>query len=152
MTFMKRKAPKNNELEGKHKPSLIPWDIIIEMCCPAYLEGTIKYVRESWRHGFEMSNMYDACQRHLTKFFYLCEDYDQETWETYKIKKHHLGAAIFCIISMYWTQKIGRKDLDDRPHHVPLLTGPDLPNDLQEKISALYMPTEEDFEREEMEL
>jgi hypothetical protein len=130
-------APKNNEQEGKHQPSLLPLDLLMELMCPAYLEGTIKYIRESWRHGFKMSVMFDACQRHLEKFFYQYEDYDKETWDKYRIKKHHLGAAMFCIVAMYWTQKIKRKDLDDRPNHIPKLTGPDIEEWKQKTIEEL---------------
>jgi hypothetical protein len=107
-------APKNNEVEKKTRFSLLPWDIIANLVTPAYEEGTLKYVRESWREGFQMSVMYDAAQRHINAFYFDKEKYDQETLEKYKIKKHHIGAAIFCLLAMYWTS-ITRPELDDRP-------------------------------------
>jgi len=106
-------APKNIEQENKPKPSLIPWDIILEFDEPPYQEGLKKYHRESWRGGFKISDMFDACQRHLILFMYHLQDYDQETWENYKIKKHHLGAAKFCITCMCQTLK-EHPELDDR--------------------------------------
>ena len=101
-------APKNNEAENKQQMSLIPLDVIADMLCPAYEEGLEKYHRESWRKGFKQSVMMDACQRHLRKFFYEKEDFDPEYPE-----KHHLGAALFCIISMYNSWK-NHNELDDR--------------------------------------
>jgi hypothetical protein len=61
-----------------------------------------------------MSVMMDACLRHLDKFFNKGEDYDQETLDNFGIKKHHLGAAMFCLISMYndWRN---HPHNDDRP-------------------------------------
>ena len=103
-------APKNNIEEGKTRMSLLPLDILSEMLCPAYEEGVKKYEKDSWRKGFLLSIMMDACLRHLTAFFYTHEDYDP----TYP-KKHHLGAATFCLISMYHSWK-NYPDSDDRPN------------------------------------
>ena len=111
------KAPKDNVKEGKPQMSLLPMDILSELLVPAYEEGLQKYFRESWRLGFKMNDMMDACQRHLTKFFYEREDLDQETLEKYNIKKHHLGAALFCIISMYNTTQVN-PGLDNRPKQI----------------------------------
>jgi hypothetical protein len=106
-------APKNIEQENKPKPSLIPLDLLIEFLEPAYREGTIKYYRESWRLGFNTTDMFDAAIRHLEKYFYQKEDYDQETWEKYKIKKHHLAGALFSIICMLDTFK-NHPELENR--------------------------------------
>ena len=106
-------APKNNLSEGKHRPHLIPMDLLMELLCPAYEEGIIKYTEESWREGFNHSVMYDACIRHLEKFYFKKESYDPESMELFGIKKHHLGAALFCLISMYNTEK-EHPELDDR--------------------------------------
>ena len=108
-------APKNYEREGKHRMSELPLDLLAELLCPAYKEGTdYKYYRYSWRKGFKLSVMMDACLRHLNKFFNDGEDYDQEAFDRYGLKKHHLGAAIFCIISMYNDWKYNPNN-DDRP-------------------------------------
>lgn len=103
-------APKNNLKENKPQMSLIPLDLLKELLCPAYQEGVQKYIRESWREGFKTSVMMDACLRHLTKFYYEREDYDPEYPQ-----KHHLGAAIFCLISMYNSMK-NYPEMDDRPN------------------------------------
>ena len=108
-------APKNNAKEGKPRASLIPWDILLEYLCPAYEEGIIKYVRESWREGFKVTDMYDALQRHLTAFFFDREDYDPDAAKL-GVKKHHLAGAMFCILSILWTLKT-HPELDDRPKH-----------------------------------
>ena len=108
-------APKNNVQEDKHDMAELPLDLLTELLCPAYKEGTQhKYYRNSWRKGFKMSVMMAACLRHLTKFFYFGEVWDKETLEKYGIKKHHLGAAIFCIISLYNDWKHNPQN-DDRP-------------------------------------
>jgi len=107
-------APKNNSLENKSQVSLIPLDLIIPLLEPAYREGIIKYQRESWRLGFNSTIMYDALMRHLTAWFFKLESNDPEAKEKYNIEKHHLGAAIFCLINLYNTEK-NFHDLDDRP-------------------------------------
>lgn len=111
---MKKKAPKDIEKENKPKPSLIPMDCLIALLCPAYLVGTLKYWRGSWRSGFYVSDMFDATQRHLTAFFYENEDIDKDNLERFGIQVYHLGAAIFCIICMFWSIKLDAKRFDDR--------------------------------------
>ena len=109
------KAPKNHISEDKHDMSELPLDLLAELLCPAYKEGSLKkYYRNSWRKGFKMTVMFAACLRHLSKFFFKREVYDQETLEKYGIKKHHLGAAMFCIISLYNDFKYHPHN-DDRP-------------------------------------
>lgn len=108
-------APKDNAKEGKSRASLIPWDVLIEFLTPAYEEGVIKYVRESWRQGFKISVCMDAVQRHLKAFFYDHEDYDPDAAEL-GVKKHHLAGAMFYMMAMLWTLKT-RPELDDRPVH-----------------------------------
>lgn len=110
-----KRAPKNNLTEDKPQPSLIPMDILINVLEPAYREGLLKYERESWRKGFKTTDMMDALQRHITAFFYGGEEFDKQTLEEYGIEKHHLGAAIFCLISMYNSVK-SFPELDDRPN------------------------------------
>lgn len=107
------RAPKNNAQEGKPKMHLLPLDLLREFLVPAYEEGLIKYFEESWRLGFKMSDMMDGLQRHMESFYYQGEDLDQETLETYGIKKTHLGAALFCVLCMCNTLK-NYPELDDR--------------------------------------
>jgi len=107
-------APKNNTTEDKFQISLIPLDIIIPMLEPAYREGVLKYERESWRLGFNSTVMYDALMRHLKAWFFDLESCDPEAKEKYNIDKHHLGAAMFCLINLYNTEK-KFPHLDDRP-------------------------------------
>jgi hypothetical protein len=108
----KNRAPKNTAQENKPKPSLIPFDICMEYDEPAYQEGLIKYYRESWRKGFPISEMYDACQRHLKAFFYEMQDYDQDAAKL-GIKKHHLAGARFSIACMLQTLR-DHPEMDDR--------------------------------------
>lgn len=107
-------APKNNVDENKPQPSLLPMDILVPMLEPAYREGIIKYQRESWRLGFKSTVMYDALRRHLDKWFYELESFDSGPKEKYNINKHHLGAAMFCLINLYMTE-MHHPELDDRP-------------------------------------
>jgi hypothetical protein len=105
-------APKANA--GKVRPSLLPLDVLIKYVVPAYEEGVIKYERESWRQGFYVSDLIDAAQRHIEAFFWKGEDYDQEAWDQFKIKKHHLAGAIFSLLSILHTLDLGIAELDDR--------------------------------------
>lgn len=106
-------APKDTLLENKPQPSVLPMDLLIEYLEPAYREGILKYYRESWREGFHTTIMFDALQRHLTKFFYEGEEFDQESFERFGIKKTHLGASLFCILAILNTLKT-KPELDDR--------------------------------------
>lgn len=112
---MEPTAPKNNLIEGKPRPSLIPFDVLIKHLCPAYEEGLIKYQRESWRLGFLISNLFDAAIRHLNAFYYLGEDYDPDAAKI-GITKHHLAGALFSIISILHTLDT-RPELDNRFSH-----------------------------------
>ena len=107
------RAPKKSKQENKPQPSLIPMDILIEVLEPAYREGLLKYERESWRKGFLTTEMMDAAMRHIEKCFYEKEDFDKDAMN-FKIKKHHLGGAIFSLICMYYSLT-RYPDLDDRP-------------------------------------
>ncbi len=102
-------APKNAAQDGKPRVTLIPMDILMEYLIPAYEEGIIKYERESWRRGFPVSAMIDACKRHTDAFFYKKEDIDPDS----STNKHHLAGAIFSLISALHTLKY-HPELDDR--------------------------------------
>lgn len=106
-------APKNNKKENKPQDSLIPLDILIPMLEPAYREGIQKYDRESWRLGFNATVMYDSLMHHLRAWFFDLETFDPEAKE-FNVEKHHLGAAIFCMINLYNTE-MNFPALDDRP-------------------------------------
>ena len=101
--------------ENKEKPrmSVLPMDILQELLLPALEEGEIKYYRNSYREGFKVSEVMDSCQRHLTEFFYLKNDYDQESIDRFGIKKHHLGGAMANILFMYISWRMGGEH-DDR--------------------------------------
>ena len=105
-------APKNNLQEGKPQPSLLPLDVLIKYVCPAYQEGLIKYDRESWRLGFNVSILIDAAERHISKFWHEGEDWDADA-EKLGIKKHHLAGAVFSLLSILHTLDT-RPELDDR--------------------------------------
>lgn len=106
-------APKNNIVENKPKASTIPIDLIMLFLCPAYEEGFVKYWRESWRKGFNTTTMADSLLHHYSAYIHDKEDYDKESWEKYKIKKHHLGAMLFCVLCMCDTFE-NHPELDDR--------------------------------------
>lgn len=105
-------APKNNVQEGKPRVSLLPMDILIKYVVPAYEEGVRKYHRESWRGGFHTSVLVDAALRHIVAFFWSGEDWDPDAAKV-GIKKHHLAAAVFCLLSILHTLD-ARPELDDR--------------------------------------
>jgi len=106
-------APKNNLIENKPKASLIPIDLLMEFLCPAYDEGLIKYFQDSWREGFETTIMADALLRHYSAYMNKKEDYDPDTLEKYGIKKHHLGAMLFCVLCLCDTYS-NHPEMDDR--------------------------------------
>jgi len=110
---IKKNAPKNNKKENKPDMSLLPLDLLTELLCPAYEVGIKKYWRDSWREGFKSTIMFAACLRHMTAFFFKGEDYDPDALKNQKIKVHHLGSAIFCLISMYDSWK-NHPELDNR--------------------------------------
>ena len=110
---IKKTAPKDNKKENKHDMSLLPLDLLTELLCPAYEVGIKKYWRDSWREGFKSTIMFAACLRHMTAFFFKGEDYDPDALKNQKIKVHHLGSAIFCLISMYDSWK-NHPELDNR--------------------------------------
>jgi hypothetical protein len=103
-------APK--ETSGKPTASAVPMDILIKYLAPAYEEGFIRYVRESWRKGFPVSRMIDAARRHEAAFFHGKEDWDPDAAEL-GVKKHHLAGAIFSLICILQTLET-RPELDDR--------------------------------------
>lgn len=108
----KQTAPKDHLKEKKLDPSLLPMDVLIKYVVPAYQEGLQKYERESWRRGFHTSTLLAACQRHLAAYTG-GEDYDPEPKEKFDIDKHHLGAAIFCLLSILHSNE-HHPELDDR--------------------------------------
>ena len=110
---MEEKAPKNNLIEGKARMSLLPMDLLRRYLVPAYEEGNKKYRRESWRLGFNTSDLVDAALRHIEEFYWQGEDIDPDS----STEKHHLAGAIFCLLSILNTLE-QRPDLDDRPPYL----------------------------------
>lgn len=123
-------APKNDTADKKPDASLIPMDILIEFLVPAYEEGLIKYDRESWRRGFQVSRLEAAARRHMTAFFNSGEDFDPEA-AALGVKKHHLAGAVFSLLSILHTLKY-HPELDDRKDPV---TGAPLSKDNTMKIN-----------------
>ena len=108
----KTHAPK--ETTGKPEISLLPMDVLIKHLLPAYEEGLKKYEKESWRKGFPVSQMMDACLRHINCFYWEGGNFDEEALNEYDIIKPHLGAAVFCLLSILHTLD-NYPELDDRP-------------------------------------
>jgi len=100
-------APKNNQIEGKPDMSLLPMDLLEKYLVPVYEVGVKKYFRESWRAGFKSSVMIAAILRHLTRWYWHNEELDAQDHQ------HHLGAIIFCCLSLLNTLET-KSHLDDR--------------------------------------
>lgn len=82
-------------------------DLLEKYLVPVYEVGLKKYWRNSWRAGFKTTVMVAAIIRHLTKFFWHREDYDQQDGQ------HHLGAIIFACLSILNTLET-KPEMDDR--------------------------------------
>jgi len=91
----------------------LPLITIVKYLSPAYQEGVLKYYRESWRCGFPITVLLGALQRHFLAHLN-GEIFDIETIETFKIKKTHIGAVLFCLLSLYHTIRIYPGKYDDR--------------------------------------
>ena len=89
-------APK--ETDGKPRADLIPMDLLIKYLSPAYEYGIFKHHIHSWRKGFKTSDMIGACQRHLAKWAWLGEDFEDEALERANIKMHHIASSIFALL------------------------------------------------------
>lgn len=106
-------APKDAAKDNKLPVHLNPQDLINKYLTPAYQEGVIKYEEGSWRRGFPISELMDAVDRHKEKFFYQCEDLDQEALDKFGIEKTHLAAIIFsCFAALHTLEYY--PELDDR--------------------------------------
>jgi len=124
-------APKNTKNENKIDLDLIPWGLIAKYLTPAYVEGLIKYYRESWKLGFTTSEMFAGTMRHLIAYRD-GENYDSSA-EELGIIKHHLGGALFCILCLLDTFD-NHPELDDRgKDHKPVGWCPDI---MLEQIEA----------------
>ncbi len=105
-------APKNNEIDKKDRMTLLPMDLLRKYLIPAYEEGNKKYWEESWRLGFKISVLMDAALRHIEEFYWKGENMDPAA-SKHGVEKHHLAAAMFCMLSALNTLDV-RPDLDDR--------------------------------------
>jgi len=124
LEYIPGNAPKNTANEKKLNLDLIPWDLLAQYLTPAYMEGLIKYYKESWKEGFTTSEMFAGTMRHLIAYR-SGEDFDPAAAEL-GIEKHHLGGALFCILCMLDTFT-NHKELDDRGMiHRPEGWGPEM--------------------------
>lgn len=96
---MKATGLKNDAIEQKADLSLIPLDLL-DFVSKAYEYGTRKYKRNSHRGGFETHRTIAAALRHIAEWNDKGQEYDKDAWEREQMKVHHLGMAIFNLISI----------------------------------------------------
>ncbi len=89
---------KNDAIEKKPDLSLIPLDLLEEVC-RAYEYGLKKYKRNSHRGGFETHRTIAAALRHISEWNDKGQEYDKDAWENEKLKIHHIGMAVFNLLS-----------------------------------------------------
>jgi hypothetical protein len=92
---------------GKIALSLVPMHLLAG-CCRVLMSGTIKYASWNWSKGMKWSVCFDCTLRHLFKWWFLGEDYDEETGE------HHLD-HVFCNLFFLRHYVDNYKEGDDRP-------------------------------------
>ena len=110
-----QKAPKDDVKDHKPDLSLLPMDVLGTELLKAYEEGVIKYARDSWRMGFDFSQMVAGARRHIDAFWEFGEDLDPDAVRISGIDKHHLAGAIFCLVSLIYMQMEGLDEhFDDR--------------------------------------
>lgn len=95
---------------GKQPDHLMP-PLCKTMMVNALHYGCKKYFENSWRAGFKVSRMYDACCHHIDAFFHERQDIDAESGV------HHLDLALFNVVMMRYS--LGLSDKDDRPPVTP---------------------------------
>lgn len=96
--------------DGKQLDHLSP-PLTKTMMVNALKYGLSKYFKNSWRAGFKVSRMYDACCHHIDAFFHERQDLDPESGV------HHLDLALFNVVMMRYSVDIEGKD--DRPPVTP---------------------------------
>jgi hypothetical protein len=90
---------------GKTRWSLIPRDFLRALA-DLYTKGAVKYGPHAWRVGADWSRFMDARDRHL-------DAWDQGEDYCPKDGQHHLVAAAWNCIALWWFQYHGR-GRDDR--------------------------------------
>lgn len=93
--------------KGKISLSLVPLHLLAG-CARVLMSGIVKYNAWNWSKGMKWSACFDCTLRHLFKWWYLGEDYDEETGE------HHLD-HVFCNLFFLRHYVDNYKEGDDRP-------------------------------------
>lgn len=92
---------------GKIKFSLIPLHLLAGTA-RVLMAGVTKYAAWNWAKGMAWSECFDCTIRHLFKWWYCGEDYDEETGE------HHLDHVMCNVLFMrHYAETY--KEGDDRP-------------------------------------
>lgn len=102
--------------KGKISLSLIPLHLLAGTA-RVFMYGKLKYAEWNWAKGMQWSIVMDCLLRHIFKWWYMGEEFDEESEE------HHLDHAI-CNLLMLRHYITSYKEGDDRPP--PDLTGFDL--------------------------
>ena len=102
-TSESQNRPRNTEATkfDVEKPqwNLLPGEI--EQVVELLTIGAQKYSPENWRQGFKWSRVFNALLRHLWKFWWHRESYDDETG------KHHLAAvALMALWLIHYDQNL----------------------------------------------
>ena len=93
--------------KGKLQLHLVPLEIIVGMA-KVLMYGASKYDKDNWKRGMSWSTCFDCAQRHLFKWWYCREEYDDESG------CHHL-AHVACNIAFLMYYIIFYPKGDDRP-------------------------------------
>lgn len=92
-------APKNNEIEKKHKLELLPLDLL-GLVADTYDYGLQKYYHNSHRKGFMTDTMISAALRHISNWNDEGQEFDLDAYEKTGEKVHHIAMAIFNLLSV----------------------------------------------------
>lgn len=103
----KAKGSGARDNSGKVSLSLVPFHLLAG-AARVFMAGIYKYAEWNWAKGMKWSIPMDCVLRHLTKWWWLGEDYDPETGE------HHLDYVI-CNLLMLKHYSEAFKEGDDRP-------------------------------------
>ena len=111
-TLETQSLPQNTEAI-KYDDGKLQWNLLpgpeVEQIVHLLTIGAQKYNPENWRQGFKWSRVFNALMRHLWKFWWYNESYDEET------ECHHLtSVALMALWLLHYDQEdIGE---DDRRH------------------------------------
>lgn len=93
--------------KGKVSFSLVPLHLLAGVA-RIFMGGKLKYAEWNWAKGTDFATTFDSLMRHLIKWFFLAEDYDEEAGE------HHLDLAM-CNLLMLRHYVDTYKEGDNRP-------------------------------------